>query len=903
MENKKKWAIGYAVFCILYFAVSVAMPHDRLESRGLEGIGKPSLKLKTEAITDDTELRFEYLPDAQALSQLSFYFTADDEGVYTDGRIDIGAYDAQTRELLASASYDLQDLGAEGFWGVDFTQEPVGQAVEVVITGKGIKNGPYIWLNTETETAGTSYEDGQILENNLIFNAVYRTQVHYVKKPLITTLMLTILGAMFFLVSGKKQEKATKKRDSGLGKKAAAFGRKLKTFYEKHKKLLGLGLLLFITALMFLYVYDVQIRKAMNSTHREVVMKDNQELLPVTADTQELIQYYTTEEKQLVGLGVRMDLDENFAGEGLIHAEVYDVTGAAASGETTDLADQGSLLCAADIDAATLLDGQYMGLIFDNSQTDTKGHTYEVKLHFADTLLDSGLSVIVTPKGYYKENTLLVNGAESAVRLSMNAHTYFNLFLKKYFFAMFLFAEAVCAGFYYLAFMRKCKIEKVFLFTILCLGILYNFLITPYMTPDESYHIDMTYRHSNTLLGIESAGENKCYKRMDDTKIEFTSEPSLENYKNIYDGFFRGVRNNRLVEADATSTTEAPMILYLPAVLGMTLARLLHLGTVPMYLLARWCSLLFFALMTYIGMKKLPFGKITLFLLAILPMNLQQCTSFSYDAVINGVIFLYICCCISLTWREEPVKPVDILVMGILSIVMIYGKSGIYLPIALLALLIPAERFGGKRVRNFCILALCLLPVLAFVNKNTVAVNYIATTTEATATVGSSTTAGYTLGYFLSQPLELVRIMANTIADKSAFYLMSLVGQKMGWVEIEISEVIPMLFLLLLVLSCMRTKDEPQYVKTGQKWWIVCVCAVCAGLILAGMLLTWTPRDHISIEGVQGRYFIPFMPAFLLVLRNGRLTWNRSAERGLMYAGLVGQLLTVMYLIKAVLIL
>ena len=63
-----------------------------------------------------------------------------------------------------------------------------------------------------------------------------------------------------------------------------------------------------------------------------------------------------------------------------------------------------------------------MGLIFDNSQTDTKGHTYEVKLHFADTLLDSGLSVIVTPKGYYKENTLLVNGAESAVRLSMNAH-------------------------------------------------------------------------------------------------------------------------------------------------------------------------------------------------------------------------------------------------------------------------------------------------------------------------------------------------------------------------------------------------------------------------------------------------------------------------------------------------
>ena len=73
--------------------------------------------------------------------------------------------------------------------------------------------------------------------------------------------------------------------------------------------------------------------------------------------------------------------------------------------------------------------------------------------------------------------------------------------------------------------------------------------------------------------------------------------------------------------------------------------------------------------------------------------------------------------------------------------------------------------------------------------------------------------------------------------------------------------------------------------------------------ILAGMLLTWTPRDYISIEGVQGRYFIPFMPALALVGRNGRLMYEKSIDLGLMYAGFIGQLLTVMYLIKAVLIL
>ena len=903
MVNKKKWAIGYAVLCILYFVVSVAVPHDRLESRGLEGIGKPTLKLKTEEITDGTELRFEYLSEEQALSQLSFYFTADEE-ILSQGEILIEAYDTQTKELLGSETYDVADLGAEAFWGVTFTEEPVNREITVVITGKDVEKGPYVWLNTEAQTSGSSYENGEKLEQNLIYNAVYRTQVHYIRQPLLTTAMLAVLGSMFFLLAGRKAENTvgTEIRDREAGDfvraKGAAgrfrnLGIWLQSFYKKYRKLLGLGLLMLIVALIFYYVYDVQIREAMNSTHREVVMRDNGELLPVTADSREMVQYYTTEEDELVGLGIRMDLSEDFAGQGTVHAEVRDVTDA----------EEGVLLCAADVDASTLLDGQYMGLIFDSSQSGIKGHTYEIRLEFSDELLDSGLSVIVTPAGYYGENPLYVNGEESENRLSMNAHTYFNLFLKRYFFAMFLFAEFMAAGFYYLAFLRRCRIEKVFVFTILCLGVIYNFVLTPYMTPDESYHIDMSYRHSNTLLGIESAGENKCYKRQDDTELEFTSSPSLENYKIIYDGLFSMAENDTLVEAEATSTTEAPMIIYLPAVLGMTLARLLHLGTVPMLLLGRWFSLLGFTILTYFGMKKLPFGKTALFLLAVLPMNLQQCTSFSYDAVITGVSFLYICWCVSLAFGEKQVKATDMLGLGILGIILVYGKSGVYLPLALLIFLIPAARFGGKRVRNLCVLGLFLLPVLCFLNQNTATVSYIATTTEATATVGSSTTAGYTIGYFLSQPLELVRMLANTLSDKTAFYLESLVGQKMGWVEIDISEVISMLFWLLLILASLKTKEEPMYIRTGQKWWIVFVCAVCAGLILAGMLLTWTPRGYVSIEGVQGRYFIPLMPALLLVLRNPRLTWDRCAQRGLIYAGFIGQILAVMYLIKGVLVL
>ena len=49
------------------------------------------------------------------------------------------------------------------------------------------------------------------------------------------------------------------------------------------------------------------------------------------------------------------------------------------------------------------------------------------------------------------------------------------------------------------------------------------------------------------------------------------------------------------------------------------------------------------------------------------------------------------------------------------------------------------------------------------------------------------------------------------------------------------------------------------------------------------MLLTWTPRDHISIEGVQGRYFLPFLPVLLLALKNRTVVLTKDKNRSILY--------------------
>ena len=95
---------------------------------------------------------------------------------------------------------------------------------------------------------------------------------------------------------------------------------------------------------------------------------------------------------------------------------------------------------------------------------------------------------------------------------------------------MFVAVEAFAMLFYWMVFIKKCKIENVVLVSILFVGLIYNFLVLPYMAPDERTHIDMTYRYSNDLLGIPYTGnEVTLAKRVDDTKIELVENPALSN--------------------------------------------------------------------------------------------------------------------------------------------------------------------------------------------------------------------------------------------------------------------------------------------------------------------------------------------------------------------------------------
>lgn len=864
MRERGKGLLVWAVICLAVMGIGMAVPVREMRSMGLEGANQANISSKTEELVKGRELRFVLEEPQQSAEQIGFFFTTNGH-TFEDGMITVESFAGE--EHLETTWLQLREMEGDQFV---FVPTPLERAegtasnLTVRIWCDRETDGPSVWFNETTVTPGEAYLDGEKLSKSLVYNLMYPVQVHRYQKPFFAALILFLFGVGVFCAGGfvKRDSRAKKERIPWL-------------VFPTKREVAVLAGVVFLVAGLFFYLYDTQIRIAQNTTEKSVLLEADGEMQPIDQAHASVTQTLEPKEDKLTGFGVRFWVDEGAAlTEGSMHAVVTDLT-------------EEKVLCETDVEASQFVAGEYAGLLFTDSQEGVSDHVYQIDLTFSPELWDSGLQWMTSEEG-----------------LCVNAYLYFNIFLKRFFFFVFLAVELFVCLFWYLAFVRRSPLEQVALVSVLCLGLFYNVLLTPGMVPDEAKHIDMAYRYSNELLGYPSLGDTKCLMRAEDARIEFTSSPSLKNYRNVYYGLFAGAQEEGMVEQEVSSNIEGSFLLYAPAVLGMCLARLLQLGAVPMLLLSRYLNLIVFALFLYAGMRRLPFGKMTLFVMALLPMNLQQCTSFSHDAMVHGILFFYCCLCLQAIFSEEAINGQRMVLMELAALFLVYCKSGSYLPLCFLPLLIPGSRYAGKRERMFGNAALLGIPLLAFVMKHVQMVSGIVTTTAATSVVstgdGSAYLTGYTLGYFLKEPLKLVYMIVNTVLDKGGFYLESLVGYQLGWVEIETSMLLVFLFWGLLILSTLETEGSQVRIGRGQRGWMLFFCMASAGLILLGMLLSWTPMGHVSIEGVQGRYFLPFLLIFLAACKNQLIYVRHRVDRGIAAAAVTGQLLTLACVIRQV---
>ena len=127
----------------------------------------------------------------------------------------------------------------------------------------------------------------------------------------------------------------------------------------------------------------------------------------------------------------------------------------------------------------------------------------------------------------------------------------------------------------------------------------------------------------------------------------------------------------------------------------------------------------------------------------------------------------------------------------------------------------------------------------------------------------------------LSNPISFVKVLKNTIDVYGESYLFGMIASPLGWLDIVVSPLITIAFLVLVIFSSMIENNEVAFSRK-QKIWNFLIVVGTALLIIGAMYISWTGVGAEVVEGVQGRYFIPLLPLLLLCvsMKQNYIKWN-----------------------------
>ncbi len=477
-------------------------------------------------------------------------------------------------------------------------------------------------------------------------------------------------------------------------------------------------------------------------------------------------------------------------------------------------------------------------------------------------------------------------------------------FLPEWYGILLLAVLAVLALTGWLFFVKKAEMSVLAPVCALCLGVLYLCVLAPLSAPDEVSHFISAYRLSNVLMGQPAADEEgRVYiRRQDGFLLDMDLEPGQsleerekeedtrvlgqtlteETYRVIYRTGISGTGETDMI-VTAKPPVETTPLAYLPQALGIVLGRLLGLGGLALLYLGRLGNLLFYAAALRYGVKRLPFGKEIMLGVGLLPMTLHLTASFSYDAMILAMSFLLTSVTFSLAFGAGEVRKRDVAllaaIMGVLGpCKMIYGV------LMGLCLLIPVKKFGGVKKWLLSAAAVAAVYGIAMILVNSRIIAGYAGETE--AYVGWAEEAGYSLGWVLHNPVGTLRLLYNTVLMRGEFFHLTMMGNWMSNLDPVLD--VPYLLIwamtfVLFFLSMKKPGEETVYFSGRQRLWTAFLCLACAGAAMLSMLIAWTPMSSRWIMGVQGRYFLPFLPALLMILKNEWILLKKNRDRGLLY--------------------
>ena len=405
------------------------------------------------------------------------------------------------------------------------------------------------------------------------------------------------------------------------------------------------------------------------------------------------------------------------------------------------------------------------------------------------------------------------------------------------------------------------------------LGVLYLFVFTPNSVPDEPIHYRTAYHLSNKMMFDFGDQDSALNMRQEDVMYMEKTPTMLSSrhYNQVSKDNYLFCKNKEVITT-AYGYMENKTLVYIPAATGITLGRLIGLSGYWTYQLGRLFNFIMFAVFIFFAIKLMPFGKIAVSAISLIPMNMHIMASFSYDAFTTGGVILLFAYIMHLMYDDKKIGFKALSILAIM-IALIIPQKVVYIGVAALVLLLPKEKFKLPKWHFAfkCLLGLCAVGGIFILQLNN------APKLVSDSVSYSPDTAGYSMQYIFTHLPEIVVMLFRTLCNKTEFYLKSMVAF-FGWFQIDTPWYLVMPVFFFVALSFMRKSDEPEPLPFTEKLYSIILFLAVFLLIELLLLIDHTPFGSLNIEGVQGRYFIPALPLIFLAIRNNLITVSKNID-------------------------
>lgn len=403
--------------------------------------------------------------------------------------------------------------------------------------------------------------------------------------------------------------------------------------------------------------------------------------------------------------------------------------------------------------------------------------------------------------------------------------------------------------------LREIRMEKIYLWLAIPIGMIFLFLMPPFQVPDEPAHYfkALALAEGQVTCGTQASAPENYVSLPADTqlvKIQKVHEKKVSGsalYKALTD------RASVSVVPITTAICNASPIGFIPQVIGLKIGLLASAPPLVSFYLGRLLALFMAVALLYSAIKTAPFGKLVFLIVALLPMTMQQLSSFSYDALHIGLILLFTAYLLRLAVEPGKLSRRDAVQLFILSLLAFNAKPGYFL-LAFLVFLLPQAKFPD--IRKYWAY------VVGFVAAHLSFFLLLRTVFNEAGAFGKHIDPQAQLMGVLANPLWFPFQVLQTLYGRPAYYYETIIF-KPGWLTSSLPS-LWYIFMGVAIVLLLRSVADKNPLSRNQRLILLGTFLAQFLFVFFALYLVWTPVGNKHVIGVQGRYLLTLLPIFIV---------------------------------------